>query len=135
LGFLWGSKNLTSPLTNPRESHGRVARVFGLTYVLGGKVRRYAIGSAHILSLADARHEAKRALADVARGVDPQLRKVEARSRSTSPDFEALGRRFVYSRRPDLASSTASEYERMPHLHPRLPLSRVAPRSNCGVPT
>ncbi|PYQ00691.1 MAG: hypothetical protein DMF82_21375 [Acidobacteria bacterium] len=59
------------------------SRTFAVRYFLNGKVQRYTIGPTPPLSLAVARDLARRVLADVTKGADPQREKVAARQKRT----------------------------------------------------
>ena len=72
------------------------ARSFVLMYRLGGRARRLTIGRYPLISLADARDEAKKALLDVKEGRDPAYEKRrEARPVPTRPFFDMVVRTFV----------------------------------------
>jgi integrase len=76
------------------------ARTYAVVYRNGdGAQRRFTIGDARRLSLADARDIARRVLADVVKGKDPQDEKlstrVAARRRREAPTFAALAQRFL----------------------------------------
>jgi integrase len=64
-----------------------------------GEQRRYTIGDATTVSLADARDVARRVLADAVKGGDPEEEKlasrVQARRRRQAPTFAALAQRFL----------------------------------------
>jgi integrase len=61
----------------------RGSRTFAVRYFRNGKVQRYTIGPTPPLSLAAARDLARRVLADVTKGADPQGEKVAARRKRT----------------------------------------------------
>jgi len=68
------------------------ARTFGVRYYFGHRVRRFTLGDVCVLSLADAREQARQILARAALGGDPQGEKVEARKlRHGALSFGALG--------------------------------------------
>src|SRR5207245_2673884 len=55
------------------------ARSYGLRYRFAGQARRLHIGDVGVLSLADARQQARGLLADVAKGTDPAAAREAAR--------------------------------------------------------
>ena len=85
------------------------ARTFGVAYnTPAGQRRRYTIGNAACTSLADARDVARRVLADVVKGEDPQQQKVAARRkrRAGMLTFTDLARRFMRENEARLAATT-----------------------------
>lgn len=105
------------------SSKGR--RTFALMYrTHAGKKRRQTIGLVGVLSLADARDQAKAILADVTKGGDPQADKMKARRKSGT--FAALAERFL-SDGPALRPATRAGWERyvrieiIPALGPKPP--------------
>jgi Arm DNA-binding domain/GIY-YIG catalytic domain len=64
-----------------RSTGGEVRRSWIIQYRHAGATRRYRLGSAEILSAEQARVEAKKLLAKVALGEDPQKDKAERRNR------------------------------------------------------
>ncbi len=61
----------------------RGARSYSVRYFLDGKVKRFTLGDARVLSLADAREAGRTLLADVMKGGDPQGARVHARLQRT----------------------------------------------------
>ena len=111
-----------------RSGAGRVRRTFIVQYRAAGRSRRLLLGSADVLGAEQARAAAKKALAQVALGSDPQGAKVEQRSegtlRSAVDDYLALKRTKVRSR----TMREIERYLRGPHfkaLHSR-PLASIA---------
>ena len=84
---------------------------FILVYRHKARPRRMTLGRYHVVSLADARGRAIEALADLARGVDPQTRKIVQRN---SNRFDDVVRLFVrtYCQQHNRAS-TRRETERL----------------------
>ena len=70
----------------------RGRKSFGVTYRVGGRFRRLTIGTYPLLSLADARVEAVKALRDAELGQDPATEKQEDR---VAPTFEAVAREYL----------------------------------------
>lgn len=62
-------------------------KTWNVLYRINGRLRRYTIGVYPIVSLADARQRATFALRDVANGVDPGAKKIEARHAETFSDL------------------------------------------------
>ena len=92
------------------------SKVFTFVYKLSpGKLRRVTLGPYPELGLADARAQARDARARVRLGADPQGERIEARAvaeATSSVTFAKLAARFLADRRPNLAASTATEYDR-----------------------
>jgi integrase len=85
------------------------ARTFGVAYnTPAGQRRRYTIGNAARTSLADARDVARRVLADVIKGEDPQQQKVAERRKRRAGvlTFIDLARRFMRENEARLAATT-----------------------------
>jgi integrase len=85
------------------------ARTFGVAYnTPSGQRRRYTIGNAARTSLADARDVARRVLADVIKGQDPQQQKVAERRKRRAGvlTFTDLARRFMRENEARLADTT-----------------------------
>jgi integrase len=93
----------------------------GVLYKRSGRLVRYTIGQLPPLSLAEAREEGKKKLAEVLLGGDPQAEKKGERA---AGDFGALVNRYIEAREPDLAATTAYEYRRMARAYLG-PLARV----------
>ena len=111
-----------------RSGAGRVRRTFIVQYRAAGRSRRLLIGSADVLSADQARAAAKKALAQVALGFDPQAAKVERRSdgtlRATVDDYLVLKRTQVRAR----TLREVERYLRGPHYKPlhAMPLANIA---------
>jgi hypothetical protein len=85
------------------------ARTFGVAYnTQAGQRRPYTIGNVARTSVADAHDVARRVLADVIKGEDPQLQKVaEKRKRRAGVlTFTDLARRFMRENEARLAATT-----------------------------
>lgn len=82
-------------------------KTFFLRYRFGHHQRRLKLGRYPALSLADARSEAKDALALVHRGIDPQRRRREAREART---VRALRDRFMEEHAPKRSADTRRNY-------------------------
>jgi integrase len=66
-------------------------RTWTVTYRVAGRLRRYTLGSADVLSLADAREAARKALAQAALGTDPAAARQEAREAEAARDAGTVG--------------------------------------------
>lgn len=87
------------------------ARTFGVRYYFGGKVRRFTLGDACVLTVSDARDQARKILARVAMGGDPQGEKVEARKRRQGAlSFAELGQRFLRDNEARLRPNTHRQW-------------------------
>jgi integrase len=87
------------------------ARTFGVRYYLGNSVKRFTLGDACVMSLADARDQGRRILAQVAMGADPQGEKVEARRRREGAlSFGELGQRFLRDNDARLRPNTRRQW-------------------------
>src|ERR1051325_9403299 len=64
-------------------------KTFSVVYKRAGRMRRFTIGKFPDVSLADARSRARKALADVADGTDPQDEKQEVRAAGTFDELAA----------------------------------------------
>jgi integrase len=85
------------------------ARTFGVAYnTPAAQRRRYTIGDVARTSLADARDVARRVLADVVKGEDPQQQKVAERRKRRAGvlTFTDLARRFMRENEVRLAATT-----------------------------
>jgi integrase len=111
-----------------REGGGRVRRTFIIQYRAAGRSRRLLLGSADVLGADQARAAAKKALAEVALGGDPQgTKSAERRSddtlRSAVDDYIEIKRTKVRAR----TFREIERYLRGPYfkaLHPR-PLDQI----------
>ena len=79
-------------------------------YRVGGKLRRWTIGSCDSLSLAEARARAKKARALAHEGQDPAAEKAEQRR---SDDFAGLVERFFEDRAREIKPRTLYEWKRL----------------------
>ena len=87
------------------------ARTFAVRYYFGGRVRRFTLGDVCVMGLAQARDEARRILARVAMGSDPQREKVEARKqREGALSFGDLGQRFMKENEARLRPNTRRQW-------------------------
>ncbi len=90
------------------------SRTFAVQYKRHGKVQTYTIGHTPPLSLADARDAARKVLADVERGVDPQADRVQARAEKvTALTFSDVCACFIARKKPNLSAATLVEYSRI----------------------
>jgi integrase len=94
---------------------------YGVFYRAGGRLSRHTIGRTPPLELADARDFADELLSKVKLGANPQAEKIAARRALA---FGDLAGRFIAARRPNLAPSTAVEYERLATKY-LAPLARI----------
>jgi hypothetical protein len=78
----WDSEAIPGGWFGLRVSAGE-RRAYTVGYRVAGRVRRMTLGPAPTLSLADARDLARKALADVVKGFDPQAGKNKASGRGT----------------------------------------------------
>lgn len=87
------------------------ARTYAVRYYFGGRVRRFTLGDVCLLGLAQARDEARRILARVAMGNDPQAEKVAARRRREGAlSFGDLGQRFMSDNEARLRPNTRRQW-------------------------
>ena len=87
------------------------ARTFAVRYYFGNKVRRFTLGDVCVLSLADAREQARQILARAAMGGDPQGEKIEARKRRQGAlSFGELGKRFLRDNEARLRPNTRRQW-------------------------
>src|SRR2546425_12037783 len=83
----------------------------GVRYYFGGRVRPFTLGNVCVMGLAQARDEARRILARVAMGSDPQREKVEARKqREGALSFGDLGQRFMKENEARLRPNTCRQW-------------------------
>jgi integrase len=93
-------------------------RSYSLLFRIEGRQHRLTLGSAHLMSLAEARGRAKDALAMVRAGENPLPQRASAQASLT---FADLCTRFIEARTANFAPSTAYEYGRQLR-------SEIAPR-------
>jgi integrase len=87
------------------------ARTFGVRYYFEGRVKRFTLGDVCVVSLAEARDEARRVLAQVAMGRDPQGEKVAARKRREGAlSFGELAQRFMKDNEARLRPNTRRQW-------------------------
>ena len=91
------------------------ARSFAVSYrTKAGEQRRLTIGDVDAVSLADARDLARRVLADVVKGRDPQHERIEAREQARrkrdAPTFGALSARFLSESAGRLRANTMNAW-------------------------
>jgi integrase len=121
-----------------RAGSGRIRRTFIVQYRTGGRSRRLLLGSCDVLGADQARAAAKKALAEVALGGDPQGTKAAQRRsddtlRSTVDDYIEIKRAAV---RPNTFREI-ERYLRGPHfktLHGR-PLEQITRKDIAGCLT
>jgi integrase len=112
-----------------RAGGGRVRRTFIVQYRVTGRSRRLLLGSADVLGAEQARAAAKKALAEVALGGDPQGAKA-AQRRTDDRSLHATAVVYIDVKRAQVRSRTMREIERYlrgPHfraLHAR-PLDQI----------
>jgi integrase len=121
-----------------RSGAGRVRRTFIVQYRVAGRSRRLLLGNADVLAADAARAAAKKALAQVALGSDPQAAKVAQRGSENS--LQAVVEDYVAVKRTQVRSRTLREIERYlrgPHfkpLHSR-PLDQITRKDVAGCLT
>jgi integrase len=120
-----------------REGGGRVRRTFIIQYRAAGRSRRLLLGSADVLGAEQARAAAKKALAEVALGGDPQGAKAEQRSagtlRSAVDDYIEIKRTKVRAR----TFREIERYLRGPYFKalPPRPLEQITRKDVAGCLT
>jgi integrase len=92
--FLWDSNLTGFGLRLRRGSGGKIIRNWVIGYRAHGKQRRMIVGSAEVLSPAQAREQARKDLASVALGEDPQAEKAGRRGRDELT-FRNVAQQFV----------------------------------------
>src|SRR5262245_20782318 len=80
--FAWDSELEGFGRRLRRKRDGRVLRTWAAQYRANGRTRRITLGSAEKVTVAKARDGARKILAHVALGHDPQAEKKEKRARS-----------------------------------------------------
>lgn len=122
-----------------RAGSGRVRRTYVVQYRTAGRSRRLLLGSADVLSLDQARVAAKKALAAVALGGDPQGAKA-AQRRAGDRSLQATIAVYLDAKRAAVRPRTFREIERYlrgPHfkvLHSRL-LEQITRKDVAGCLT
>jgi integrase len=91
---------------------GKVIRSWLVQYRRAGATRRLLVGPGNVLSAEAARGAAKKALAKVALGEDPQEDKVERRSRDKLTRFSDIVEEYLAWKRTKVRPSTLREIER-----------------------
>jgi integrase len=91
---------------------GKVLRSWLVQYRRAGATRRLLLGPGNVLSAEAARAAAKKALAQVALGEDPQEDKVERRSRDKLTRFSDIVEEYLAWKRTKVRPSTFREIER-----------------------
>jgi hypothetical protein len=105
------------------------ARTFAVRYYFADRVRRFTLGDVCVMSLADARDQARRILARAAMGGDPQGEKIEARKRRQgSLSFGELGQRFLRDNDSAPEAEHAPPVARHPGSRDRALPGRSGPR-------
>jgi integrase len=119
-----------------RAGSGRVRRTYIVQYRTAGRSRRLLLGSADVLGAEQARAAAKKALAEVALGGDPQGTK-SAQRRSDDNTLRSAIDDYLAIKRTKVRARTLREVERYlrgPYfkaLHPR-PLEQVTRKDVAG---
>jgi integrase len=113
-------------------SGGRVLRSWVAQYRRAGGTRRVLLGSAEVVSAAQARSAAKAVLAAVALGQDPQGAKSERRGKDRV-SLKSVVAEYLAMKRSEVRPSTYAEIERYltgPHFKPlhNMPLDQVSQR-------
>jgi integrase len=122
-----------------RRGGGRVRRTFIVQYRVAGRSRRLLLGSADVLGAEQARAAAKKVLAEVALGGDPQGAKT-ARRRTDDRSLQATIAVYLDVKRAQVRTRTMREIERYlrgPHfraLHAR-PLDQIVRQDVAGCLT
>jgi integrase len=91
-------------------------RTWTVTYRIAGRLRRFTLGSADVLSLADARERARTALAKAALGTDPAAEKQAAREAEAARDAGTVGAlvdRFMVEHVEQRKLRSADEHRRI----------------------
>jgi integrase len=91
---------------------GKVIRSWLVQYRRGGATRRLLLGPGNVLSAEAARAAAKKALAKVALGEDPQEDKAERRSKDKLTRLDAVVEEYLAWKRTKVRPSTFREVER-----------------------
>lgn len=89
------------------------ARRYAIRYRTGTVTRRFTLGDARVLTLAQARKRAKVELGKVDGGADPQEAKAVARRERDSATVEALALAFLADQQKRWRPRTAYEFERL----------------------
>jgi integrase len=122
-----------------RAGGGRVRRTFIVQYRVAGRSRRLLLGSADVLGAEQARAAAKKALAEVALGGDPQGAKA-AQRRTDDRSLQATIAVYFGVKRAQVRSRTMREVERYLHgphfraLHTK-PLDQITRQDVAGCLT
>jgi integrase len=94
-----------------RAAGGKMLRSWICQYKRHGKSRRLLLGSADVLSLETARTAAKKMLAKVALGEDPQAAKADRRAKDQHT-LRAVAAEFLIAREGELSPRTLAEFRR-----------------------
>lgn len=103
-----------------RGSGDKVLRTWNVQYRRGGATRRLLLGSASVLNAEQARAAAKKALAQVALGEDPQAARADRRSKDKL-SLRSVIEEYLATRKPVVRRSTFREVYRYltgPHFKP-----------------
>jgi integrase len=108
-------------------SNGRTIRNWCIVYRVGRSSRRFVIGSADILSAKQARDQARKKLAEVVLGGDPQQKKAEERRQGSLREVVEF---YIAAKTPVWRERTRrmqSGYLRGPHFKPLhlLPVAKI----------
>jgi integrase len=122
-----------------RTSGDRIRRTYLVQYRVRGRTRRLLLGSADVLDVEQARAAARKALAEVALGGDPQGAK-QAQRREDDQSLQAVVADYLEVKRAEVRSRTFREIERylrgshFKPLHSR-PLDQVTRKDVAGCLT
>jgi integrase len=116
-----------------RRSGDKVRGTFIAQYRHAGATRRFLIGSADLISAAQAREQAKKVLAKVQLGVDPQQEKEDSRRKAVPHSLGAVVEDYLALRKSELRPNTFDGVKRYltgPYFRPlhSIDISTVARR-------
>jgi integrase len=116
-----------------RGAGDKVLRSWVVQYRRAGGTRRVLLGSAEVLSAAQAREQARKTLGDVARGLDPQADKAERRAKDRM-SLKSVVSDYLALKRLEVRPKTFEQIERYlahgPHFRPlhNIPIDQVTQR-------
>ena len=113
------------------------SKAFFVFYRIGGRSSRLTLGRYPVLSLAEARDEARRVLSQVAKGLDPATEKIRARTDYQSTLFPTVLDHFVknYSNRNTRSARETEQILRREFGKPwrKLPITQITKQTINGV--